>query len=207
MRFAKHRPLSTAVIAAALGLGVAAASWAASSDSPADAMADFPRIMQDMMRDSGFGGRHGHSFGRHRGAQRKPPLAARPLVSIALRNQEELKLTDSQVQRLKDIRDAFSKMAVKQRAEMKAGRIDLRRALDGEKVDLADVEKRMRGIADMRVSLRLARLRAIQEGKAVLSDAQQKQLVKIAREHSRRGRGFHKHMFRGQERENRPQTY
>ncbi len=200
MRFSKRRTLSTAVIAAGLGLGIAGASWAASNDSPGDVMADFSKIMKDMMRDT--------HFGRHRGAHRKPPLAARPLVSIALRNHEKLQLTDSQVKRLKDIRDAFSKKAVKQRAEMKAGRIDLRRALDVEKIDFADVEKRMRGIADMRVSLRLARLRAIQEGKAVLSDAQQKQLVKIARE--RRGHGFHRQMFRGRgqgDGGNRPQTY
>ena len=69
------------------------------------------------------------------------PFSARPLVSIALRSHEELKLTDDQIKRLKDIRDVFSKKSVKQRAEMKTRRIDLKRALDAEKLNLAGVEK------------------------------------------------------------------
>lgn len=198
MRHRKRSAVRAAAMAAALTLGVAGASFAA-GDAPGDVPPGFPRIIESMMKDAHFGMRRGK--GRRHG---RPPLSARPLVSIALRNHETLKLTDAQVKRLKDIRDAFSKKAVKERAEMKAGRIDLRRALDGEKVDFADVEKRMRELSNMGVNLRLARLKAIQEGKAVLSADQQKQLVEIARK--RRGRGF-RGMTREGDRTPRPQTY
>ena len=198
MRHRKRSAVRAAAMAAALTLGAAGASFAA-GDAPGDVPPGFPRIIESMMKDAHFGMRRGK--GRRHG---RPPLSARPLVSIALRNHEALKLTDAQVKRLKDIRDAFSKKAVKERAEMKAGRIDLRRALDGEKVDFADVEKRMRALSNMRVNLRLARLKAIQEGKAVLSADQQKQLVEIARK--RRGRGFGR-MTREGDRTPRPQTY
>ena len=160
--------------------------------------------MQKMMEDTHFMGP------RHRGRRgmRGPrPFSARPLVSIALRSHEELKLTDDQIKRLKDIRDAFSKKSVKERAEMKTRRIDLKRALDTEKIDLADVEKKIREISNMRVDLRIARLKAIQEGKSVLNAEQQKQLSKIARKRPGRGHRFHEQMHKGQGPGNQSQTY
>ena len=195
----KRRTLSTAVIAAVLSLGLAGASWAASEESSQDPVPNLPQIMQNMMEDARFGGR--------RGMRRPRPFSARPLVSIALRSHEELKLTDDQIKRLKDIRDAFSKKSVKQRAEMKTRRIDLKRALDTEKIDLADVEKKIREISNMRVDLRIARLKAIQEGKSVLNAEQQKQLSKIARKRPGRGHRFHEQMFKGHGSGNQSQTY
>ena len=207
MKRQKHRTLSTAVMAAVLSLGLAGAAQAQEGPGPhgPHIAKNFPQMieqMEKMMEGAHFMGP------RHRGRRgmRGPrPYSARPLVSIALRNHEELKLTDDQVKRLKDIRDAFSKKAVKERAEMKTRRIDLKRALDNEKLDLADAEKKIREISKMRVDLRIARLKAIQDGKSVLNDDQQKQLSKIARK--RRGPGFRKQMFKGPDSGNQPQTY
>ena len=204
MKRHKRRTLSTAVLAAVLSLGLAGATWAADEESSRAPVPNFPQIIEKMMEDA-------HFFGpRHRGRRgmRGPrPYSARPLVSIALRNHEALKLTDDQMKRLKDIRDAFSKKSVKEGADIKARGIDLKRALDAEKVDLADVEKKIREISKMRVDLRIARLKAIQEGKAVLNDDQQKQLSKIARKRPGRGPRHHEQMFRGPDRGNQPQTY
>ena len=204
MKRHKRRTLSTAVLAAVLSLGLAGASWADNDESSRAPVPNFPQIIEKMMEDA-------HFFGpRHRGrrAMRGPrPFSARPLVSIALRNHEELKLTDDQMKRLKDIRDAFSKKAVKDRAEIKARGVDLKRALDADKLDLADVEKKIREISNMRVDLRIARLKAIQEGKSVLNDDQQKQLSKIARKRPGRGSRFHKQMFEDHGSKNKPQTY
>ena len=199
MKLQKRRTLSTAVIAAVLSLGLVGASWAANDESSKDPMPDFPQVIQKMMEDVRFGG--------HRRGHRELPFSARPLVSIALRSHEELKLTDDQIKRLKDIRDAFSKKSVKQRAEMKTRRIDLKRALDTEKIDLADVEKKIREISNIRVDLRIARLKAIQEGKSVLNAEQQKQLSKIARKRPGRGHRFHEQMHKGQGPGNQSQTY
>ena len=220
MKRQKRLALSTAVLAAALSLGLAGAAQAQSDPIPPYHAQNFqqimekrsqiiegmPQIIQKMMEEAHF--MSPHHRGR-RGMRGPRPFSARPLVSIALRNHEELKLTDDQVKRLKDIRDAFSKKAVKERADMKARGIDLRRALDAEKLDLADVEKKMREISKMRVDLRIARLKAIQEGKSVLNDDQQKQLSKIARSRKRHGRGpkFHEQMFKGPASGNQPQTY
>ncbi len=202
-----HRTLSTAVVAAALSLGLVGAAQAQSGPHGPHIAQNFPQMieqMEKMMEGAHFMGP------RHRGRRgmRGPlPFSARPLVSIALRNHEELKLTDDQVKRLKDIRDAFSKKAVKERAEIKTRGIDLKRALDAEKLDLADAEKKIRDISKMRVDLRIARLKAIQEGKSVLSDDQQKQLSKIARKRPGRGSRFHKQMFEDHGSKNQPQTY
>ena len=199
MKRQRRHTLSTAVIAAVFSLGLAGTALAANEESSKDPMPDFPQVIQKMMEDVRFGG---HRRGRH-----ELPFSARPLVSIALRNHEELKLSDDQMKRLKDIRDAFSKKAVKQGAEMKSRRIDLKRALDTEKVDLTDVEKKIREISNMRVDLRVARLKAIQEGKSVLNAEQQKQLSKIARKRPGRGHRFHEQMFKGRGSGNQSQTY
>ena len=59
----------------------------------------------------------------------------------------------------------------------------------------------------MRVDLRIARLKAIQEGKSVLNAEQQKQLSKIARKRPGRGHRFHEQMHKGQGSGNQSQTY
>ena len=207
MKLQKRRTLSTAVIAAVLSLGLAGTAWAAYMKPSQNPLSNFPDIIEKMGEMMG----EAHYMGpRHRGRRgmRGPrPYSARPLVSIALRNHEELKLTDDQIKRLKDIRDAFSKKSVKERAEMKTRRIDLKRALDAEKLNLAGVEKQIREISKMRVDLRIARLKAIHEGKSVLNAEQQKQLSKIARKHPGRGPRFHRQMFKDHGSGNQSQTY
>lgn len=204
MKRHKRRTLSTAVLAAVFSLGLAGASWAANDESSQAPVPKFPQIIEKMMEDVHMGWRGNRG---RRGMRGPRPYSARPLVSIALRNHEELKLTDDQMKRLKDIRDAFSKKSVKERAEIKTRGIDLKRALDAEKLDLADVEKKIREISNMRVDLRIARLKAIQEGKSVLNDDQQKQLSKIARKRPGRGPGMYEQMFKGQGPGNQSQTY
>ena len=201
MKHQKRRTLSTAAIAAVLSLGLAGAAWAQyGPHGPHFA----EKMVEKMMEDAHFM-RPRHRG--HRGMRGPRPYSARPLVSIALRNHEELKLTDDQMKRLKDIRDAFSKKSVKQRAEMKTRRIDLKRALDTEKIDLPDVEKKIREVSNIRVDLRIARLKAIQEGKSVLNAEQQKQLSKIARKRPGRGHRFHEQMHKGRGPGNQSQTY
>ena len=204
MKRQKRRTLSTAVMAAVLSLGFTGTAWAAYMKPFQEPAPNFPQIIEKMMEDAHFMGP------RHRGRRgmRGPlPYSARPLVSISLRYHEELKLTDDQVKRLKDIRDAFSKKAVKERAEMKSRSIDLKRALDIEKVDLTDVEKKIREVSNMRADLRIARLKAIQEGKSVLNAEQQKQLSKIARKRPGRGHRFHEQMHKGRGSGKQSQTY
>ena len=209
MKRQKRLTLSTAVVAAALSLGLAGAAQAQGGPHgphSAPQAVEMPQMMEKMMKEAHLGW---PGYRGRRGMRGPRPYSARPLVSIALRNHEELKLTDDQMKRLKDIRDAFSKKAVKERADMKTRGIDLRRALDNEKLDLADVEKKIREISKMRVDLRIARLKAIQEGKSVLNDDQQKQLSKIARSRKRHGWGprFSKEMFKGQGSGKQSQTY
>jgi len=104
------------------------------------------------------------------------PFGARPLISYALALRDELKLTDEQVKKLEDLRDAFARKAIRERAEIQTLGLDLRRALSAEKVDIAEVEKQIRAIEKKRADLRIERLKAIEAGKAVLTAEQLKQL-------------------------------
>lgn len=133
----------------------------------------------------GFKSHHG-GFGHGGRGGRIRAFGAKPLISIALGRRDELKLTPAQVQKLTDLRDGFMKRHIRERAEMKIMHLDLRRALDAEKVDLADVEKLTRAISKKRTDLRIARLRAIDAGKGILTAEQQKQLRTLVRQRSRR---------------------
>ncbi|MEE9275382.1 MAG: Spy/CpxP family protein refolding chaperone [bacterium] len=159
-----------ATLAAALGIGFAGTTFA---HGPGGGGFKSHR--------GGFGhiGRGG-PFGRIRA------FAAKPLISISLANRDELKLTPAQAQKLTDLRDGFIKRHIRERAEIKVMRLDLRRALDAENVDLADVEKQVRAIAKIRADLRIARLGAIDEGRRILTAEQQEQLRTLVRQRSRR---------------------
>ncbi len=182
MKQRKRLTLWTA--ASVLTLGLASAPLAAQNESPGEVMPGFPQIVEKMMERADFGG-----FRRGARKAHARPMASCPLVSIALANGEELELSDAQVKSLKDIRDAFTKKSIKDRADMKTTRLDIRRALEADTIDFADLEQKMRANAEKGLNLRIARLKAIQEGKAVLSDAQQKELKKFARSCGGRGHG------------------
>ncbi len=126
-------------------------------------------------------GRHmmgGHMMGRMRGHMMRGMHSrfgrggARPMISLALRFQEDIKLTQDQIRKLTGLRDDYIRRSIGERAAIRTMRFDLRKALEADKVDLAASEKQIRTIAAKRADRRIDRLRTIEKGKSVLTKEQ-----------------------------------
>lgn len=110
----------------------------------------------------------------------------RPLISIALENREELVLSDDQIQRLRALRSQFQKDAIQRRAELRIQEIELDELVAREPLDLAAVEGKLKRIEGLRSDGRLSLIRTLEQGKALLSDEQQKKLATLLQRHGQR---------------------
>ncbi len=98
----------------------------------------------------------------------------RPLITIMLHHRTELGLTPEQVTRLEAIRGEFAREAIRRDADIRVAELDLGTLLEQDPVDLAKAEAKTREVAQLRVDLRIARLRAVEQGKAVLTAEQRR---------------------------------
>lgn len=118
-----------------------------------------------------------HGLGaRWRDHFRHRPLAERPLITFALRHRDELELSSEQIQSLERLRADFQRDAIRRQADLRIAQLELRRLLDADFVDLKEVEANLREIERLRVDLRLARIRTIEQGKAELTSKQRAKL-------------------------------
>jgi Spy/CpxP family protein refolding chaperone len=119
-----------------------------------------------------------------------PSAAERPVISLMLEHRDELGLTPDQASRLETLRQTFSRDAVRRDADIRIAEMDLAGLLDKEPLDLAKVETKIKELAQLRAELRIARLRAIEQGKAVLTAEQRTKLQALIGTPSRAaGRG------------------
>lgn len=100
----------------------------------------------------------------------------RPLISFMLDRRSELSLTPEQVSRLEALRNDFAREAVKREADIRVAEMDLAHLLEQEMLDISKVEAKMHEVARLRTDLRVARLRTIEQGKAVLTPDQRNKL-------------------------------
>jgi Spy/CpxP family protein refolding chaperone len=100
----------------------------------------------------------------------------RPLISLMLRHREELGLSREQVQSLERLRADFQRDAIRREADIRIAESELETLLAAEAVDLEQVEAKLRAIAQLGADLRLSRIRAIEQGKGLLT---QEQLAKL----------------------------
>src|SRR5262245_23712894 len=107
------------------------------------------------------------------------PHEARPLISLMLSNQDKLHLSASQVQTLEKLRNDFRRQSIRLDADLKVAEMDLAQLLDADSADMGKVESKVREIEKLKGDLRLARLRAIEEGKKVLSTEQRVKLKEL----------------------------
>lgn len=119
----------------------------------------------------------------------QPSQAERPLISLALRHKEQLGLSPDQVKALESFRAEFQKEATRRSAEIQVAEQELAELLREEPVDLAKVEAKIRQIATVQAELRLARIRTLEKGKAVLTLEQRKKLEDLASQASSRAPG------------------
>jgi hypothetical protein len=100
----------------------------------------------------------------------------RPLISIILSHRAELGLSAAQVEALERLRTEYQKEAIRAEADVRIAETDLRALLAAEPVDVARVEARIREIEKRRADLRIARVRAIEQGRSQLTTAQRETL-------------------------------
>ena len=130
------------------------------------------RGMHEMMRamemaGPGFHGRRDHE---------------RPLISQMLMWQDQLGLTADQRRALRELRGGFKKESIKRTAEIDVAELELDGLLEQDKVDLAKVEALAKKSAMLRAELRVARIKTIEAGKAVLTPEQATKLERLGHE-------------------------
>jgi len=103
----------------------------------------------------------------------------RALISLMLRNREKLGLSDDQVKKLEQLRSDFEKETIRNEADIRVAEIDLNNLLQAASADLPKIEGKIREIERLRADLRIARLRAIEKGKALLTVEQGRKLQEL----------------------------
>ena len=89
-------------------------------------------------------------------------------------------LSDEQASRLEALRGEFAREAIRRDAHIRIAELDLAALLGQSPVDLARAEAKIREVAQLRAELRIARLRTLEQGKAVLSAEQRAKLAALA---------------------------
>jgi Spy/CpxP family protein refolding chaperone len=102
-----------------------------------------------------------------------------PVISQLLRNREKLALSEDQVKKLEQLRSDFEKETIRKEADIRVAEIDLNNLLQAPTADLGKIEAKIRETERLRGDLRIGRIRAIEKGKALLSDDQRKKLEEM----------------------------
>jgi Spy/CpxP family protein refolding chaperone len=119
--------------------------------------------------------RHLYGGSGRTGAEPASP-AERPLISFILDHREELQLSPDQASRLEVLRSSFAREAIRREADVRIAQMDLSALLDRDPLDMAQVEAKIREVAQLRADLRIARLKTLEQGKAVLTTEQRTRL-------------------------------
>jgi Spy/CpxP family protein refolding chaperone len=127
-------------------------------------------LAQQMQGRGGMG-----SMGGPMGRMMGDPFE-RPLITIMLHHRTELGLSADQVSRLETLRSDFTREAIRRDADIRIAELDLTSLLEQDPADLSKVEAKVREAAQLRADLRIARLRAIEQGKALLTPEQRTRL-------------------------------
>lgn len=115
----------------------------------------------------------------------------RPLISMMLGRREELGLSSEQVRSLERLRTDFERDAVKTQGDLRVAELDLGEILKADSVDVKQAEAKVREIERLRADLRVGRIRAIEQAKAVLTQEQREKVRAMAGEnrYSRKSQG------------------
>ena len=97
-----------------------------------------------------------------------------------------LVLSPEQIKKLEQLRDNFQRQSIRSDADVKIIELDIATLLDSPSVDVVKVEAKIREAEKLRTELRIARMRAIEQAKAVLTFEQRKKFFEMV--DSRSGR-------------------
>jgi len=148
---------------AAPGLGAGAEKF---KQSVPDELGDAWERLQQVLQD--WGSRVKERFGGRDSPE------SRPAISQMLSYREYLGLSPEQVKKLEQLRDNFQRQSIRSEADTRIVELDIAQLLDGPNVDMNRVEAKVREAEKSRADLRIARLRAIEQAKAVLNAEQRK---------------------------------
>jgi Spy/CpxP family protein refolding chaperone len=98
---------------------------------------------------------------------------------MALMHARDLGLTPEQEGKLRTLRTEFEKEALRRTAEIRIAEVDLGALLETERWDLAQIEAKVKQIGQVQADLRLARIRALDAGRAVLTPDQLRRIEQL----------------------------
>jgi uncharacterized membrane protein len=171
-----------AVLALACAVAWPASATGAETEKPkstvpeelTDAWERFQRVLQD------WGGRLRERFGT------RDSREDRPTITLILSYKDYLGLSAEQVKKLEQLRDNFQRQSIRNDADVRIIELDIATLLDSPTVDVVKVEAKIREAEKLRAELRIARVRAIEQAKAVLTSEQRKKFLEMV--DSRSGR-------------------
>lgn len=157
------------------GLILASPVYSAETERPqssipeelADAWERLQRALQD------WGGQIRERFGARESRE------DRPVISLILSYKDSLRLSGEQVKKLEQLRDNFQRLSIRTEADTRILDLDVAVLLDNPTVDLPKVEQKIRDGEKLRADLRIARVRAVEQAKAVLTTEQRKKFYEI----------------------------
>jgi Spy/CpxP family protein refolding chaperone len=119
-----------------------------------------------------FGGK----FPFAREGQSRGDRGERPIISNMLNHREELKLSPEQVQKLEDVRNEFERNTRNKDDELRRAERELDELQKSDSIDLKQAEAKVREVERLHADQRLARLRAVEQGKSILTQEQRDRL-------------------------------
>lgn len=134
-----------------------------------DAWERFQRVLQE------WGGRVWERFGGRDSRENHPA------ISQMLANKDALGLSADQVRKLEQLRDEFHRQTIRNDADLRIVDLDIAALLEKEPAEMAKVEGKIREAEKHRADLRIARIRAIEQARALLTAEQKKKLQDLSR--------------------------
>ncbi|HEX5606300.1 MAG TPA: periplasmic heavy metal sensor [Candidatus Binatia bacterium] len=156
------------VLAFALGWVVCASAADGENSRPSipDEVGDAWDRLQQVLQD--WSDRFRERFGARENVEN------RPAISEMLSRKEALGLSPDQVKKIEQLRDNFERLSIRNNAELRIVELDIAGLLDNPAVDVAKVEAKVREAEKLRADLRIARIKVIEQAKAVLTPEQRK---------------------------------
>jgi Spy/CpxP family protein refolding chaperone len=133
---------------------------------------------------------HGR-FGRKAAAHQMFGGAA-PIISIALKHQNELKLTPDQVAKLETTRTHYRDQTAPLREQLQANESEIAKLMQETPANLVQIKTKLQESEKLRSELRYLRIEALENGKSILTAEQREQLQTMFASH----RGQHQRQQR-----------
>ncbi|MFP4159318.1 MAG: Spy/CpxP family protein refolding chaperone [Desulfobacterales bacterium] len=138
-------------------------------------------MMQQGMMKQGM--MHGGGMGSMHGIKGSMPMqSSMTMVNLLPEMDEQLSLSEDQLEQLINLRSDFKKQQVDYQADMTKQNKKLQGMID-DGVSTDEVRKQMKACSDIRIDMHSAAYETEQEMKAVLTDEQQEELEIIMEEH------------------------